>query len=181
MRKVYFTQQGFTLVELVIGMLLTVLLLAGIGSLLSVTVQSWMSGSSRTEVRQTARYAMDMMVRELRYANTFIKETPLPNNAVDSIKFSDLAAPTPNQYRYYLKTSDHILYRVPVSPAGSEQPVTGANVSGSTNVVINQDNTTVFEVLDSNTVVITLTATDTVRNESYTLRSVVVSITQYLK
>ena len=167
-------QQGFTLAELILGMSLTVLLLLGIGTLLSVNIQSWLNGSSRTEVQQTARYAMDMMVRELRYAKTFTGESNY------SLRFVDANLPN-NQYRYYLNTTNYILYREPVSPAGTAQPVTGVNVSGSTTVVINQDNTRLFEVLDNNTVVITLTATDLVRNQSYTLRSVVYGITKYIQ
>ena len=173
MRVISFNQQGFTLAELIIGMSLTVLLLTGIGTLLSVNVQSWLTGSSRTEVQQTARYAMDMMVRELRYAKTF-------TGSSHSLSFID-AKPPNNQYRYYLNTTNHILYREPISPTGTAQPVTGVNVNGSTTVVINKANETLFEVLDNNTVVITLTATDTVRNESYTLRSVIYGATQYLK
>lgn len=179
MKKFYCNQQGFTLAELIISMSLSVLLLAGIGSLLSVNIQSWLSGSSRTEVQQTARYAMDMMVRELRYAKNFTSESAYSNK--HSILFEDISTPTPKKYRYFLDTTNHILYRKPVIPDGSQQPVTGINVNGSTNVVINTNNETLFEVLDNNTAVITLTATDTVRNQSYTLRSVVYGLTKYLQ
>lgn len=179
MKRIRFNQQGFTLAELILGMSLTVLLLSGIGTLLSVNIQSWLNGSSRTEVQQTARYAMDMMVRELRYAKNFTSESAYSNKY--SVLFNDTSTPAPNKYRYYLQTTNHILYREPVSPDGTPQPVTGANVNGSTNVVINTNNETLFEVLDNNTVVITLTATDIVRNQSYTLRSVVYGVTKYIQ
>lgn len=172
MKRIHFNQQGFTLAELIIGMSLTVLLLSGIGTLISVNIQSWLNGSSRTEVQQTARYAMDMMVRELRYAKTFTLEND------HSLRFVDTKPPN-NQYRYYLDTTNHILYRQPIG--FTQQPVTGVNVSGSTTVVINQDNAKLFDVIGDNTAVITLTATDTVRNESYTLRSVVYGVTKYIQ
>lgn len=65
-------QLGFTLAELTVALALTAILLAALLSLLSTSLNSWQAGSTRTELQQTARYAVDMMVRELQYANSII-------------------------------------------------------------------------------------------------------------
>lgn len=66
-------QSGFSLVELLVAMGLLVILLAGVFGILSVSVSSWMQGSSKTEVQQVARQAMDAMVREIQYASSITR------------------------------------------------------------------------------------------------------------
>jgi len=173
MKRYFSNQQGFTLVELMIGLALTVILLSGIFGLLDSSLRSWRFGSGRTEVQQTARYAMDTMVRELKYGTNF--------HADNAYTISYVEASTGNSYKYFLDTTDHILYRQPVIPAGTSQPVTGLNVQNSTNVLINQENQTLFQSSDSNAVKITLTATDTVTNQSVALRTVVYSQQKFLQ
>lgn len=68
--RIIANRKGFTLVELIIGMGLTMLLtsILVIGLANSLTV--WQAGKNRSEIEQTARYVLDTMAREIRYANT---------------------------------------------------------------------------------------------------------------
>ena len=67
MRQYWRNTDGFTYVELLTGMVLTVLLLTAIFGLLAVSLGSWQTGSRKVEVEQTARIGLDAIVRELRY------------------------------------------------------------------------------------------------------------------
>jgi prepilin-type N-terminal cleavage/methylation domain-containing protein len=70
MKQKYFTtQHGLTLIELIIGMSLMLILLTGIIDLFSGSIKVWISGRNQTYIQQTARIAMDTIVREVRYAH----------------------------------------------------------------------------------------------------------------
>jgi prepilin-type N-terminal cleavage/methylation domain-containing protein len=70
MKQKYFTtQHGLTLIELIIGMSLMLTLLTGIIDLFSGSIKVWISGKNQTYIQQTARIAMDTIVREVRYAH----------------------------------------------------------------------------------------------------------------
>lgn len=173
MRRYFSDQQGFTLVELMIGLTLTVILLTGIVGLLDSSLRSWRFGSGRTEMQQTARYAVDTMVREFKYGTNF--------QVLDAYTISYKEASTGNVYKYYLDTTSHILYRQAVTPAGTSYQVTGSNVQNSTNILINQQNQILFESPDSNTVKITLTAIDSITNQNISIQTAVYSQTKYLQ
>ena len=192
MQSIRFNQQGFTLAELIIGMSLTVLLLTGVGTMLSVNVQSWLTGSSRAEVQQTARYALNMMVRDLQLSEKLPDADPQKNYTFRLITGIDGAdnyileykdARSKKIYRYYLdKTATdtkmkYILYKHQMD-TGTKQPVTGESLTA---IIINKNNEPLFELLDDNTVLITLIATDIVTNQSYETRTVVRSLTQHLQ
>ena len=67
-------QAGTSLLEVLIGLLLVALLLSGLWGLLYTAGQAWRLGVSKLELQQTARYALDIMVRDLRYGENFILE-----------------------------------------------------------------------------------------------------------
>lgn len=70
MNKKYFTtQHGLTLIELVIGIALMLLLLHSTVDLFSGSIKVWMFGKNQSHIQQTARIAMDTIVREIRYAH----------------------------------------------------------------------------------------------------------------
>ena len=68
MKKKLTSQQGFTLLELILGMTLTLLLLTGLFSLFSASITIWNTEKSRTNLQQTVRFAVDRVMREIRYA-----------------------------------------------------------------------------------------------------------------
>jgi len=67
-RKYFIAQHGLTLIELVIGMALILCLLSGIVGLFSGSLKVWVFGKQQSHINQTARIAMDSIVREIRYA-----------------------------------------------------------------------------------------------------------------
>lgn len=65
--KIHSLSRGFTLVESIIAIALTVVLLSSLCSAFLVWGQGWQKSSARITLQQNARIAMDAMVRELRY------------------------------------------------------------------------------------------------------------------
>jgi type IV pilus assembly protein PilW len=63
-------QRGFTLAELLVGMAVLGLLLAGVVTLQRQGQQAYLMGAGRVEAQQTSRFAVEMMSRELRSARS---------------------------------------------------------------------------------------------------------------
>ena len=76
MRKFLNTEQGVTLLELLIGMVLSVLVLSGMLNLFFVQIKIWTDEKNATHVQQVAHIAADIIVRELRYG----KEISISDN-----------------------------------------------------------------------------------------------------
>ena len=76
MRKYLVAEDGVTLLELMIGMTITVILLSGMLSLLGASVTIWTMEKSRTSMQQTARMAVDKVVREIRYGKELHLNNP---------------------------------------------------------------------------------------------------------
>lgn len=112
------SERGTTLIELIVAMLLTVTVLAAISGILSSSLQAWIAGRSRTELQQTARIAIDMMVREMRYAQTL----KLNSNLSLTVKIPRNGGMT-DTITYY-QDSNGVLRS---NQGGGDQPVTGGN------------------------------------------------------
>jgi type II secretory pathway pseudopilin PulG len=108
-----------------VSLTLTVVLLSAFVPLFATSIDSWQRGYSRSEVQQTARVAVDSMVRDLKYGSNFSKISD------NEIAFTDSHG---RSSRYRLDTTSHILYNILSN--GTPQPVTGVNVKDSTNVLI---------------------------------------------
>jgi prepilin-type N-terminal cleavage/methylation domain-containing protein len=63
-------QRGFSLAELLIVMALTGLILAGVFAIQQRGTNSYLMGAGRVETQQNARTALELMVRELRSAQS---------------------------------------------------------------------------------------------------------------
>jgi len=68
MRKNISTQQGFTLVELMIGIALTLLILTSVLKILASHLTIWTLEKNQTHLQQTARIAVDKIMEDIRYA-----------------------------------------------------------------------------------------------------------------
>lgn len=90
--------RGFTLVELLVAMALLGLILAGVFTLQHQGIQSYLTGASRVEVQQNARTALELMVQELRSAQsvsavggagdvTFVTSVGQPPPALATIRY----------------------------------------------------------------------------------------------
>ena len=119
-------QSGFSLIELLVGMSLLVLLMAGVFGILSVSTTSWLQGRSKTEVQQVARQATDTMVREIQYASSITR------NSATSLTITTVQAGASKTINYYLDTtsSPQIIYR---NDGSGARPLTGGS-SVSVNV-----------------------------------------------
>jgi len=76
MKKYLKKQQGLTLIELVIAMTITLILLSGLSSVLSVSLTTWRLEKSRMAMVQTARMAVDRVMREVCYAQQLTVSNP---------------------------------------------------------------------------------------------------------
>lgn len=160
MRQFISLEHGATLVELIVVMLITASLLAAITGVLFSSLQAWTIGRSRTELQQTARIAVDMMVRELRYAQAVNLNSnrsltlilPRRDGATDVIT--------------YYQDDNGILRR---NHGGGDQPVTGGN-----RVKVAVD----FSWADASwrTITIVLTTTDDQTKQNYQLQTAVLSL-----
>ncbi|OPL11142.1 MAG: hypothetical protein AVO34_03360 [Firmicutes bacterium ML8_F2] len=65
------TEKGFTLIEVVVTLTLLGLVLTALYSFYFFGLQSWQRGIDQTEMQQSARIAMDTMIRELQKAEEF--------------------------------------------------------------------------------------------------------------
>lgn len=161
-------QKGITLVELVISMGLMVLLMTAALNLMVNSLQTWQINSRRIEVQQTARFALDSIVRELRFATDVVVD--IDHKGI-LYRINESAYSEDNIY--ISCRNDGILRRKNISDGGGAQPITGEN-----KVMVN----VAFELdsKDNRTVNIILTATDSFNDnlprQTTTLKTSVVSL-----
>lgn len=74
MKKYVINEEGITLAELLVGMLLSVLLLSGLLHFFLAQLKNWTLEKNRTSMEQVVRIAVDAMMRDIRYG----KELSLP-------------------------------------------------------------------------------------------------------
>lgn len=72
-------QKGFTLIELMVGLLLGLLLTGGVVALFIQTRQSFMIDENVARMQDHARFAMDQLTRDIRMAS-FVTEPLVPGN-----------------------------------------------------------------------------------------------------
>ena len=123
-------QAGFSMVELLIGMMLTALILQAIPPLLSTSFLSWRQSVARTATHQSARMAMEAMIRELRLASQVVSPLPGQTAAAVSVDAPDETGKT-TRLTFRLGTNlganRRTLYRI--SGGGQPTPLTQDMVS----------------------------------------------------
>ena len=163
MRKYVITEHGFSLIELMIYMTITVLLLSGMLSLLSSSLRIWTVEKSRTNMQQTARIAVDKIISEIRYA----KELRLTNR--NSLRITKVSGEI-NTFQLGGGLHENTLYmlidKTRVIPAGgiSTNPITE-------NVVTNLLFTPYPEMSNIQAVAITLQTTDPSTGQQQTIET----------
>ena len=159
-------QAGFSLVELLIGLMLTALLLQGIPPLLSTSFMSWRQSVARTAMHQSARMAMEAMTRELRMASEIV--SPLPGQAAAAVSV-DAPDETGKTTRLTFRLGTNLganrrtLYRI--SGGGQPTPLTQDTVSELR-----------FQYRPPNLLAIDLTLTDAETGVSDSLTSAVICL-----
>lgn len=68
-------QKGFTLAELLVGLAVLGLALAGLATVHESGLRAYVYGSNRVEVQQNARVALERMAREIREAQALANQT----------------------------------------------------------------------------------------------------------
>lgn len=78
-------QAGFSLIELVVGIVLLVIIMAGIAPLFTTLLAHGLRGTELNDRQQEGRWVVGMMAQEIRYA-TKINTAELNSKAIDFIK-----------------------------------------------------------------------------------------------
>lgn len=76
-------QRGFTLAELLVGLAVLGLLLAGTVTIQRQGQMAYLMGAARVEAQQTSRFALEMMTRELRAARSMTTVTSCNTGTTD--------------------------------------------------------------------------------------------------
>ena len=141
---------GFSLVELLVGLALTVLILQALFPLLSTSLLSGRLTVARTVAHQAARMAVEAMLRDLRFAAAVI--VPTMGNTAPSIQFK-----RPNS----AGELETLTFQLGLSQGGNCKTLYRSNAAGQS-MPLTQDSVSAlrFEFQPPRLVVITLTVTD---------------------
>lgn len=117
--NLYQKQDGFTLVELMVGIIIMGLLTSALLELLNQSFRAWKANSHITEVQQTAQFAVNAIVNDARYAQRIV----INSDTDVSLTASDNAV-----IRYYIDTSVSNENRLMRKKDNNvPEPVTGEN------------------------------------------------------
>lgn len=82
--------KGFTLIEVLVAIGISVVLLASAYELYFLANKTWIQSNVKYEVRQNARIALERMSRDIRQSDKIISSLPIDNtNPPSEIKFQD--------------------------------------------------------------------------------------------
>ena len=122
---------GFSLADLMVGLAVVGLLAAAVFGVYQVSQNSYLFGTSRAEVQESARVVLNRMATEIReagYDPTFSSNFPiLTNLASEDMTFTadldgDGVLDANETVRYYRNAADNTLHR---SAGGVDQPLIG--------------------------------------------------------
>ena len=104
-------QKGFTLSELMIAVLISLLLVIIVTNAFSLNQKAYNKSNTKAELTQNGRIVLDLMARELRQTNEIVTSLPLddsnPALVAHELKFEDGHTDSHIQYiRYYLDGTD---------------------------------------------------------------------------
>lgn len=159
-------KDGFTLIELIIGLALTTLLLAALFTLLSTSLKVWSLGSSKTEVQHTARYCIDVLTRDLQFATQITKNSDT-NLELSTNKYQS-KNPTIN-FTYEKTGNIGTLYR---TMDKNKQPISG----GDNSPISIDEFTFTTQGTPPKTVLIKIAAKDINTNQEFIIETAVSSM-----
>lgn len=164
------TQKGFTLIEMVIATMLILLIMAAMSTLFCASSQLIGASDCQREAQQTTRFAIDTIVREVKYSQKILL-----------ISESCVILETPQKkITYFLDPNQKILRRDKNDGSGA-QPLTGGSIIPLEITYLR------FNALDEtssgaiHTLQITITATSTDnwgKKYNYTLQTAVTHLNQ---
>jgi prepilin-type N-terminal cleavage/methylation domain-containing protein len=122
-------QAGFTLIELVVGMSLMVLIMAGVVGMLTTFTRQSVQGVDLTDRQQEARWAVDMIAQDIQYATEF-NTSAGTGSSLDVVKTDSTG--TSVRVCYYIEDSgngNYVLQRRVLIPstAAAISPIGNAN------------------------------------------------------
>ncbi len=112
-------QQGFTLVEVLIGLIVSVVVVTLTLGLLDTQRKSHRTTKLRSEVQQNARYTLDMLTRDLMEAGQGMD----PNAVFGVVASSDGGGSNPDTLYVLFADPDTPIHSLEAPPAGQEKQV----------------------------------------------------------
>jgi len=83
LKKIILKNEGFSLIELMVVLVILSLIIIGLVTIFSGGVRSWISGQSQLQAQREARQAMDRMVREIREGESIASGSDQTNVTVN--------------------------------------------------------------------------------------------------
>lgn len=119
-------QQGMTLVELLVGIAMMLIVISGVTTLLTNVINHGSQGKIAADMQQDARWAVDMIAREVRYA----QNTPVTPTS-GQLNFTNMVG---DNITYALGETDSSIYSQTLYRRvknGTANPVTEQTTRGS--------------------------------------------------
>ncbi|MBP2651774.1 MAG: hypothetical protein H6Q74_2599 [Firmicutes bacterium] len=105
-------QAGFSLVELVVGIALMVLIMSGVAGMLTNLLGHGVRGIDLIDRQQEARWAVNMIAEDIRYATAF---KTLSNTEVELVKTDSTGTSVTINYKLVENGSNYVLTRINTS------------------------------------------------------------------
>jgi prepilin-type N-terminal cleavage/methylation domain-containing protein len=150
-------ENGFTLIELVIGISITAVILAGTVKLTQGALEAWVTNRAKVEVEQTLLLALDTITKDTRYATS-------AEVTADGTRLT-VEEPLGNTLNFRVNAPEKALAKQIITSTTSSgyQPIAGdgtEGVQGAVIIVENPDTEPLFAV-NGRTVAVTITAQHT--------------------
>lgn len=130
MKPCHWSMAGILFIELLVGLLLSTLVMAAALPVATQSYRLWQQHQRQVDSRQAARFAMDFMVRQLRYTSYIY--LPAPNGSeVGELDFQDPNLPNPSGGMLHKKS---VAFRLG-NGAGKRMKTLYRNVTGTSQPV----------------------------------------------
>lgn len=176
--KVKNSQKGFTLMELIVGMMILVIIMAPLSTMISTYADVWLKSGVNGELRSVARTTMDTIQKDLTYAT--IPENAIANGGRQIFFHDERDNPTGITYVYELGNDNMTITKQRRQSATGNILSTVTIAGANDNLRFNEGGVVLFSTGNTNSsVVIDLSVRNTSNNETVHLKTTTNSLAKY--
>ncbi|SMD06428.1 PilW family protein [Sporomusa malonica] len=174
------SQDGFSLIEIMVWLMLTTILMTALAGVFFSLTNFWFYGDRRYDVQQTANLVMETMANDLRYGSNYNYATHNSANTNEAISFAP-EADTAARYIYYIDKTSRQLYRVPGYTAADAELVPGQTGVWAKNInIVKQTDITPIFSINNSSITIAFRVTESSKNQNYNIQTTVTPIREFL-